>query len=58
MELYLESQFSRLKQYQPPVGTATMLGLHTSREPLPTSRLWDPPSKNSSHRRLPLDSFR
>lgn len=33
MVLYLESQFSRLKQYQPP-------------------------SRKSNHRRLPLDSFK
>lgn len=44
MVLYLESQFSRLKQYQPPAGTGTGLGSasrgtllhHTSEGPLRT----------------------
>lgn len=58
MVLYLESQFSRLKQYQPPADTATAQA-RARREPQPPpASTPDAPSRKRSHRRLPLDSFR
>lgn len=61
MVLYLESQFSRLKQYQPPAGTGIRLrsrSLVQKTPPAPHLSPWILPSRKSNHRRLPLDSFK